>query len=85
MTIARPLLPIRFKILELKIKHRKVMRHRTEKTDTVTRIPVRPPDAEKFIAVAMVPGPARRGTAKGDTAISDSSTLFAEWRLEHPP
>jgi len=45
-------------------------------------MPATPPDAEEFIAVAMVPGPASKGTAKGDTENSGQIIDIGNWVLQ---
>ena len=82
VTMLSPALPTNFRMLVLKIKQKNVIKHNNAKTEIVMTMPDIPPDEEKFIAVAMVPGPASKGTANGDTATSESSWLFAECNSE---
>jgi hypothetical protein len=58
-------------ILLLIIKSKKVIQHTTAKTAIIKIVLMKLlPWPTKFIAVDMVPGPARRGIPSGDTAIS---------------
>jgi hypothetical protein len=51
--------------------------HSTPNETMVTRVSLNPPVVAKFIAVAIVPGPAKIGIASGETAILSAAFCCA--------